>query len=249
MSQIYYGDVYELDTDLSRFEMQDFEYDLEVSQEVLENIFWKSQIDEIKLLNLPNPIICEAEPGFIQYVDYAHTNFYLDGVMSKRMLEVLQSVKPFECRVYPIEAVDFVTFPVRNLAPNNDFVAVQMTEYLDIFDYESSVYTKHKYTVPRYNKDTGEEEWFVSDIKHLVLKKPIEGYPPIFRIDENPVTLYISDEARQALKSAKITGVSYVDINGYANIDTNIDIDVPLIMPDWDTREAEWRDKMKRGEV
>jgi hypothetical protein len=249
MSQQLIADVYELETDLERFEMQDWEYDLEVSQDDLENIFFKNLIRYCESLELPNPIICEVEPGFIQYVDYAHTNFYTSGVMSKRMLEVLQSVKPFECRVYPIRAEDFITFPLRHLAPNNDFVAVQLTDYLDAFDYENSVYTKDTFVPPEFDKATGDEKWFVGDIKHLVLKKPIEGYPPIFRIRENRVPLYISNEARQVLKQAKITGVEYLSINGYKNNEISSEIDVPLIMPDWDTREAEWRDKMKRGEV
>ena len=243
MSKNLTTDFYEISKDINRLLPQDFRYDLEVSQDVLESIFFDNAIYEIEPLNLPNPIICEAEPGFIQYVDYAHTNFFTSGVMTKRMLKVLQSVKPFDCRVYPIKAVDFVTFPIRNLAPNNDFVAVQLTEYLDVFDYENSVYEKYIY----FDEITGEEKSY--PIEKMVLKKPKEGYPPIFRIKEKGVLLYISDEARQALKKANITGVEYFSSDGYRYTDGynyeefTSEIDVPLIMPDWDTREKEWRAK------
>jgi hypothetical protein len=249
MSQKLIAEVYEINNDFARFEMQDWDYDLEVSQEILENIFFKNKIYRTDPLNLPNPIICEAEPGFIQYVDYAHTNFYLDGVMTKRMLEVLQSVKPFNCKIYPIRAEDFITSPLRNLAPNNDFVAVQLTEYLDAFDYENSIYKKEPYPIPGYNRLIPNQEWSISDIERLALKKPKEGYSPIFRIWENPIPIYISDEARQALKKAKITGVKYVSINGFKPKEISSEIDVPLIMPEWDVREGEWREKMRRGEV
>jgi hypothetical protein len=245
MSQHLISDVYKLWNDLSRFEMEDWEYDLEVSQDCLENVFFKNRIYEIDPLSLPNPIICEAEPGFIQYVDYAHTNFYTNGVMSKRMLEVLQSVKPFDCRVYPIQAEDFVTLPARHLVPNNDFVAVQLTTYLDVFDYETSVYTKGTYVPPEYDEVTGAEKWFPTKIQKLVLTKPKEGYPPIFRIDQD-TSLYISDEARQALKKARITGIEYVSINGYRHGEISSEIDIQLEMPDWDTREAEWQRKTRK---
>jgi hypothetical protein len=241
MTQELTADVYELSHDLDRFETLDWEYDLEISQTLLENVFFNNEIRRIEPLDLPNPIVCEAEVTSLQYIDYPSTNFYLNGVMSKRMLEVLQSVKPFACRTYPIVGEDFITNPKRDLAVNTDFVAVQLTEYADVFDYENSTYSRGRYAEPEYDEVTGEEKWFVSKIKKLVLKKPKEGYPPIFRIREYRVALYISNEARQALKKAKITGVEYLSLQGHFSND----IDFPVKFPDWDTREAEWRAKTR----
>lgn len=116
--------------------------------------------------------------------------------------------------------------------PNNtDFVAVQLPEYTDVFDYEKSVYKKSTYAVPEYDEN-GQEKWFVSDIKEYVFRISERGLPPIFRIKEDHGNrLFISHEARLALKEAKITGVRYISLQGYRYGEISSEIDVPFTLP------------------
>ena len=57
MTQELTADVYETAHELNRFETQDWEYDLEISQTLLEEVFFKNKIWTTEPLELPNPII------------------------------------------------------------------------------------------------------------------------------------------------------------------------------------------------
>jgi len=62
------------------------------------------------------------------------------------------------------------------------------------------------------------------------------GLPPIFSVSESPATLFISHEARLALKKAKITGVEYELLKGirYGEISTEIDTPVTRVFSRFD---------------
>jgi hypothetical protein len=129
-------------------------------------------------------------------------------IMSKRMLDVLLSVKDFPHRTWDIP---FIGFP--NNAPegllikelrdgvrhDDEFLAVQLLDQLDIFDWENSTYKTYT-AMP--------DE--VMSIRKLVLKVPKEGLPPVFRLKVYPVQLYVSPEGRTALESANIKGVRFI---------------------------------------
>jgi hypothetical protein len=85
------------------------------------------------------------------------------------------------------------------ISHDNEFVAVQLLEELDIFDWENSVY--------KMDSIFPDE---VDQIRKLVLKVPEKGLPPIFRLTVDPVVLYISPEGRAALEAANIKGVRFV---------------------------------------
>jgi hypothetical protein len=139
--------------------------------------------------------------------DYPYCSVYWP-IMSKRMLNTLLSVKKFPYRTWD---VPFVGFPdnapegllVKELRDgvrhDNEFVAVQLLEHLDIFDRDKSVYKESKIL-----------DGAVNSIRKLALHIPEEGLPPIFRLKVAPVQLYVSPECRAALEAANIRGVRFV---------------------------------------
>lgn len=129
-------------------------------------------------------------------------------IMSKRMLNTLLKVREFSHRTWDVPFVGFAdNAPVMMLEKglsggvrhDNEFVAVQLLEQLDIFDWENSVYTMSE-ALPGT----------IRRIKKLALKEVEGGYPPIFRIKTKPVPLYVSLEARAALEAANIKGVRFL---------------------------------------
>jgi hypothetical protein len=129
-------------------------------------------------------------------------------IMSKRMLNVLLTVREFPHRTWDIP---FVGFPdntpdellERGIAGgvrhDNEFVAVQLLEQLDIFDWENSVYRMHSIFPDEIDR-----------IRKLVLKIPENGLPPIFRLKVDSVPLYVSPEGRAALETANIKGIRFI---------------------------------------
>jgi hypothetical protein len=142
--------------------------------------------------------------------DYPYNNVRWP-IMSKRMLNTLLSVREFSHRTWD---VPFVGFPDNapegllreglrdGVRHDNEFVAVQLLEHQDIFDWENSVY--------RMRKLHDEAPETIRDIRKLALHTPEEGLPPIFRLKVDPVLLYVSPEGRAALEAANIRGVRFV---------------------------------------
>jgi hypothetical protein len=129
-------------------------------------------------------------------------------IMSRRMLNTLLKVREFPHRTWDIPIVGVPdNTPVKKLKKglggsihhDNEFVAVQLLEELDIFDWENSVYKMHSIFPDEVDR-----------IRKLVLKVPEKGLPPIFRLTVSPVVLYISPEGRAALEAANIKGVRFV---------------------------------------
>jgi hypothetical protein len=128
-------------------------------------------------------------------------------IVSKKMLNTLLEVKEFPHRTWN---VPFIGFP-DNVSDamleqklsggilHDEFVAVQLLEQLDIFDWENSVYEEGY-----FDSDT------VSSIRKLVLHTPEDGLPPIFRLKVSSVPLFVSPEGRAALEAANIKGVRFI---------------------------------------
>jgi hypothetical protein len=129
-------------------------------------------------------------------------------IMSKRMLNTLLSVREFPYRTWDIPFVGFpdnahVMMLEKGLSGgvrhDNEFVAVQLLEQLDAFDWENSTYKMS----PIFPDE-------IESIRKLCLKVPKNGLPPIFRLKVDPVLLYVSPESRTALEVANIKGVRFV---------------------------------------
>jgi hypothetical protein len=129
-------------------------------------------------------------------------------IMSKRMLNILLTVKDFPHRTWDIP---FVGFPDKTsdellekglsggIRHDNEFVVIQLLEQLDIFDWENSVY-----------KESNILPGAVNSIRKLVLHVPKDGLPPIFRLKVNSIPLFVSPECREALEAANIKGIRFV---------------------------------------
>lgn len=130
-------------------------------------------------------------------------------IMSKRMLQVLLDVGPFAHKITPLVMINCAAIVtpdkkiVRSGERNEDFVAVQLLEHQDFFDAENSVYTPHP-RLPHRAKE----------IDKLVLTLP-DQIPPIFRLSAYPPALFISEDAKVALKSAGVQGMQAIPSHAF----------------------------------
>jgi hypothetical protein len=186
---------------------------------------WTGGLFKTTPYNLPDPVVFYVDPEFLLYTDYP-TNNKSWPIMSRRMLYTLLTVGDFPHRVIPIALMDgtqFIFEPERRFIdgqPNpeitnfNDYIAIQLLERSNYFNFEKSEYERH----PR------DPNW-VRSVSKYVLNEPDAGFPPLFRLDVQSPELFISAEARKALQEAGIRGTSYYPLD---NIQSEVDIPVQL---------------------
>lgn len=157
---------------------------------------------------LPEKIEFETVGDIIHHTDYPYCKPQWP-IMSKRMLDTLLAVREFPHQTIPVTMVDIQMYYDESVgdyvAPEErieDFVAVQLLEHLDVFDWDNSIYTVNP---KRPHKP--------SHVERLVIKEPEEGLPPLFRIGTVKLRthLYVSPEGRAALEAAGIRGVRFID--------------------------------------
>jgi hypothetical protein len=162
--------------------------------------------------NLPERIEFDAVFDAIQSSDYPINNIDWN-IMSQKMLNTLLSVGDFQYKAIPIVMVDCEVVMVddeaigrsnRSEKEDHRFIAVQLLEHLDIFDWENSVYEPDPTITD-----------LVDSIDKLVLKQPQDGFPPIFRLSVYPYVLFVSGKARMALEQVGIRGVVFEEIENY----------------------------------
>jgi hypothetical protein len=203
---------YQLSWEVGHYEdyQLDWDYDLEI-----QSFPEKEQINlyDVKLFPIPESIVFKGALSLTRHIDYPDPN---NGwpVMSRRMYETLTAVGQFPHRVIPVGIVDSDAWhPQRCLDAfgrgrtdlvSSDYLTVQLTEFADVFDWERSTYTP----------DPDLAGW-VQSVKEYVFKIPPDGLPPLFRIACNRTRLFISAEARAALKAAGIVGPRYISLRGY----------------------------------
>jgi hypothetical protein len=190
-------------------------------------------------LDLPEPVFfyMYSKLDYIKNLDvlYVHNLGY---VISERTIQALLSVKSFEYRKYPISileegAIRFQNNPEGYKMPEpysnpeefkkkslrDDMYIFQTLEILsDVFDWEKSIYQQSEIS-KRANSP--------GHVREFVLKEPKGGFPPIFRLKESPITVFISAKAREALKLAGIKGYGFLSLQGYTpNSQMQIDVDL-----------------------
>jgi hypothetical protein len=149
----------------------------------------------------------------LREIDYPYCKYGSWPIMSKRMLEVLLSVRDFPHQTIAIDIKDAtqVADVERGIGlkdsgiHNHNFVIVQLLEQLDIFDWEQSVYEPSKIS---------SSSFAVGEIKKMVLKEPETGFPSLFRVTTDATKLYVSAAARAALEAAGIGGVKFRNLAG-----------------------------------
>jgi hypothetical protein len=152
----------------------------------------------------------------LHQTDYLYTDDSdLDPIISKRMLYVLRSVgefphKAISTRIYEYGFQDqgrnnfegCTTPPAGEF--NEDYVSLQLLEHVDGIDYEQSEFR------PSVNPAI-----MPPQITNLVLKEPIGGFPPIFRLAKHRTTyLFVSPAAKAALEEAGIKGLGFTEYEG-----------------------------------
>jgi hypothetical protein len=203
---------YELSWEVSHYEdyQLDWDYDLEIQPfSGQENI----DIVEASLFPIPDSIVFKGALSLTRHIDYLHPNNSWP-VMSQRMYETLTAVGQFPHRVIPVGIVDSDAWhPQRCLDAfgrgrtdlvSSNYLAVQLTEFADVFDWKKSKYTT----------DDEYPGWLI-DVDEYVFKTPPGGLPPLFRIACNRTRLFISAEARAALKAEGIVGPRYISLRGF----------------------------------
>jgi hypothetical protein len=145
---------------------------------------------------------------------------YFEPVISKRMLYVLRSLGNFPHKAVSIRIYDYGfrdqgrgsygrhDYEGPAIAPggefNEDYVGLQLLEHIDVIDYEHSEFK------PRRNPNR------IPYITNLVLKEPVNGFPPVFRLNRADETssLYVSPAAKEALEEAGIKGLRFTEHEG-----------------------------------
>jgi hypothetical protein len=215
---------YRLTWELDHMEFYDGEYEIEL----LEYPGWEktSSLMKTSPYELPEPVIFYADFDQLTRTDYPYNNV-LWPIMSRRMYEVLCSVGEFSHQLIPIAMLDDSSFTfdlerrfLSNGLPNpevtnfDDFVAVQLLEKKNYFDFNHSEYSQ--------------DELFpeILDIDKYVLTSPQRGFPPLFKLSVSSVELFISSEAREALREAGIRGTAYYSLDEF-----NDEVDIPVAIP------------------
>jgi hypothetical protein len=159
--------------------------------------------------DLPDEICFEANFRTLDWNEYPY-NSVRWPIMSERMLQCLIQVGNFDHEVVHVTMIDD-TVRSKNrygsdgrLKPRvarRDLIAVKILYPLDVFDWDRSKYTR-------------EEDFpdFASNVHKWVLKTPDKGFPPLFRVSANPVHLFVSSPAREALESLGVKGIELQDV-------------------------------------
>jgi hypothetical protein len=218
--------VYLLENNLNRFRNVERGegYDLEAFS--FEEVMQVRYSVQSKILNLPDPTFFYRNKGkdFLYRLDSLAA---LEGcpIFSQKMIDVLLSVRKFNYKKYPIAVLDDRDLnpyedihKYKELSLRNDLFIFQTLEFLDLFDWEKS-----KYTQEDFDKDMNIPTY----IREFVLKTPKSGFPPLFRLPFKSTNLFISREAREALRRAGITGTAFTLLSRPRG---NSEIDVPIDM-------------------
>jgi hypothetical protein len=218
---------YKLDQEVYHFETYNVDWNEDLVFEEY-NGYIGYDTEGIELFEHPTPVIFQGYLDFVKYIDYpvCSNNWH---VMSRRMYEILISVGDFPHRVIPVAVVDW-TIQKKDWFDSNgelrkeiclwNYLVVQTTEYLDIFDYEKSTYRK-------------DSDGWIDKISKYVFKTSEEDcLPPIFKIKEEDLSLFVSAEARSALRKNRISGTRFISLQGFGKPDGGNYVDVPIILPD-----------------
>jgi hypothetical protein len=218
---------YRLRWETEHKEFNDREHDMEIWE--FPGSDWTNEFYKITPYELPDPVIFNADFAQLARTDYLENDVNWP-VMSRRMYYVLCSVGDLPHRVIPIAMLDDLAYPyerercfISDGQPNpevtnfDDYVAVQLLEESDYFDFDRS----------EYEPDPEFPEWALS-VKRFVLNEPPKGFPPLFRLSAYSVAFFISAEAREALKEAGIRGTAYYALNDGYSLQDEVDIPVPI---------------------
>jgi hypothetical protein len=179
--------------------------------------------------DLPDPVVFEADFDALTRTDYPVSNVNWP-VMSRRMYYTLFTVGEFPHRVIPVAVIDDTSFvfeserrfladgtPSPEVTNFDDFVAVQLLERSNYFDFEHA----------EYEPDPDFPD-LAHSVERYVLNEPEGGFPPLFRLAVTPSKLFISVEARDTLRESGIRGPAYYALSDGFSIQDEVDIPVEV---------------------
>ncbi len=216
---------YQLEWDVDHFE----KYDIEEQDDLTFIEFGgydKFAIYQTASFPVPNPLVFSGYPPIVKGIDFPYTDNRWT-VISPRMYEVLLSVGNFSHRALPTVAIDCQVPLNKRLKLEgkprpeiiiNEFITIHLTEHLPIFDFENSVFSRPSKNLPD-----------LLDVEEYVFQIPAVGLPPLFRLSVNPISLFISHEARMRLKAEEICGTRYISLKGFSESGNDeVDVEVSL---------------------
>jgi hypothetical protein len=168
-----------------------------------------------ELPKVPEPILFEANFKITRQSDFP-CNDVSWPLMSPRMLEILRGVGGFPHRCIPIRLVDRTALGSARYRPDGSLrpevvddrcAAVQITEHIDVVDWEHSTFKPS-----RINPKSGYFD-------KLTLVEPAGGLPPLFRIPSDVSMLLVSADARRVLEAAGIRGIKFLSLPGARQAD------------------------------
>ncbi len=161
-------------------------------REITEGGIWR-----VLTAQVPEKITLIAEPNLLSKTDFPHIEYTCSWpIMSRRMVEILLSVRDFPHQIIPVTVIDFVGDPIEC-----DYVILHLSQLSDVMDMKESIYVAKQSRIDP-------SQTIIGSIEKLILKEPEGGFPPIFRVNWHSVPLYVSSEAKDALEAAGIKGLS-----------------------------------------
>ena len=142
-------------------------------------------------------------------------------LVTRRMLDALQLNETEHCTPYPTTLID-VQLRTQNdprwtrTDPQAASEYALSTPSLFRTDlYTLQITPLHGVLNRERSRCEIENDFIVSFVDSYVFHELETGFPPLFRVAEDPATLFISDEARQSLKTAGIVGPVYRAVDGF----------------------------------
>jgi hypothetical protein len=199
--------IFELNAD--PYHSGDSEYDAFLEKPLNDSNFYMSNIRFIAgdKVEFPNILYFRANMRVIKVYDFPYNNVNV-LIISDKMLNVLLEVELFPFQKIPIVMIDdlYLSSPfdikgelVDEVITDESFSCIQLEPLVEMLDYEKSEFISMK----------GREK---KSLTWTVFKEKINGFPPVFRIEENPFKVFVSNNAKESLEANGIKGCIFVPV-------------------------------------
>jgi len=162
---------------------------------------------------IPNPAQFEADFEYLPRLDLPYNDMQWLIASSKALATFLE-VGHFQHTRFPVAMVDNRIPTAKRIKKedntyktevlNYDFTALQVNESLDCFDWDNSVYMPDE-----------DYPGQVFAIEELVLKIPINGFPPLFHVSVIPLTIFAPEQTKLAYETSGLQGLVFIPIDEY----------------------------------
>lgn len=171
--------------------------------------FYPSLLMGIDEFDHPEKVYLRGDFETLNLTDYLVTDLNIP-FFSRKFIDLLKSLGPFPHRTISCGITDFTIdiedsyddFENSVIKPgievNDDFEILHLLDVLDILDRSNSDYTAKK-------RDPNQ----IIKIRKYAFNKPDGGFPPIFRLKDQEMSLFITESVKNELDAAGIKGIRY----------------------------------------